>query len=696
MRRDAIGLFWEDLPPAKKEKVEKPKRTPPPRVWEQPNYLPGLEEALAFNVPLFTDQELMDTAWNPEKKEPLIYDIECYPNYWQCAFMGLRSRKVISFELSPDSKIDMARLTWIVQNCTLVSFNGIKYDQYILAMALNGCSTEQMFEATRRIIEEEIAGWQVIRSYRTKTVKFDHIDIMEVAPLFASLKVYNGRMHGKRMQDLPVKPGTVLTYHQAAIVRYYCINDLNVTANLYLEIEEQIDLRTDMSNSYKLELRSKSDAQIAEKIIAAKYEQLTGREPHVPEISPGTAYRYEVPNFISFQTPLMQRALDIVKNCWFVVSEKGSILNPAALDGLTIPMGHSTYTMGVGGLHSTEKKQVLEARNGWILRDRDVTSYYPIIIITLMLFPEHLGREFLDIYSDIYGERVTAKGLIKKWKEAGDTERELHAKILAATLKIVLNGSYGKFGNKYSIIYSPRLIIQTTLTGQLSILMLIESLELAGISVVSANTDGFVTYSHKDDQPRVDEIVNAWMKKTGFTLEDTDYSGLYSRDVNNYIALKPDGKFKGKGCFADPWGARAEGEQVNPEEYFKKNPSCQICTEAVVKLLRDKQPLEKTIRECRDITRFVHVTTVGYDKEAGVGGAVKIWDDGRIEYLGKAVRWYYSNQVKGELIRAANGNKVGQSDGARPCMDLPEQFPDDIDYDYYIARAEKYLTWIGY
>lgn len=696
MRRDAIGLFWEDTPPEKKAKVEKPKRVAPERVWESPDYLPGLAEALAFDVPWFTDQELMDTAWNKDKKEPLVYDIECYPNYWQCAFMGLRSKKVINFELSPASQIDTARLTWIVNNCTCISFNGMKYDQYILAMAVNGCTTEQMFEATKRIIEEEIAGWQVIRSYKTKSLKFDHIDIMEVAPLFASLKVYNGRMHGERMQDLPVKPGTQLTMNQAAIVRFYCINDLRVTANLYLEIEEQMDLRVDMSNEYQIDLRSKSDAQIAERIISKKYEQLTGREPHVPEIAPGTAYRYEVPNFISFQTPLMNRALDIVKNCWFVVGDTGSIINPPALDGLTIPMGHSVYTMGIGGLHSTEKKQIYEAKNGYIVRDRDVTSYYPIIIITLMLFPEHLGRQFLDIYSDIYGTRVTAKGLIKKWKNVGDKERELHAKILAATLKIVLNGSYGKFGSKYSIIYSPRLIIQTTLTGQLSILMLIEALELAGIKVISANTDGFVTYSHTSVQPQVDAIVNAWMKKTGFELEDTDYAGLYSRDVNNYIAIKPDGKFKGKGCFADPWGARAEGEQVNPEEYFKKNPSCQICTEAVVKLLRDRQPIEKTIRECRDIRRFVHVTTVGYDKVLGVGGAVKIWDDGRIEYLGKAVRWYYSNQVTGEIVRAANGNKVGQSDNARPCMTLPKEFPDDIDYDYYIARTQKYLGWLGY
>ena len=36
------------------------------------------------------------------------------------------------------------------------------------------------------------------------------------------------------------------------------------------------------------------------------------------------------------------------------------------------------------------------------------------------------------------------------------------------------------------------MLIQTTVTGQLALLMLIENIELAGFTVVSANTDGIV------------------------------------------------------------------------------------------------------------------------------------------------------------------------------------------------------------
>ena len=39
--------------------------------------------------------------------------------------------------------------------------------------------------------------------------------------------------------------------------------------------------------------------------------------------------------------------------------------------------------------------------------------------------------------------------------------------------KIQINGSFGKLGSKYSLLYAPDLLLQTTITGQLALLMLI-------------------------------------------------------------------------------------------------------------------------------------------------------------------------------------------------------------------------------
>ena len=75
---------------------------------------------------------------------------------------------------------------------------------------------------------------------------------------------------------------------------------------------------------------------------------------------------------------------------------------------------------------------------------------------------------------------------IKARIEELEAELSYH-KVQTDSLKISVNGSFGKLGSKYSALYAPDLLIQTTVTGQLALLMLIERLHLAGVRVISAN-----------------------------------------------------------------------------------------------------------------------------------------------------------------------------------------------------------------
>jgi hypothetical protein len=60
------------------------------------------------------------------------------------------------------------------------------------------------------------------------------------------------------------------------------------------------------------------------------------------------------------------------------------------------------------------------------------------------------------------------------------------------------------------------------------------------------------------------------------------------------------------------------------------------------------------------------------------------------------VRWYYSIEERGkEIIRASNGHMIGKSTGGKPALLLPESFPEDIDYDVYLAESKKILRKIG-
>ncbi len=265
--------------------------------------------------------------------------------------------------------------------------------------------------------------------------------------------------------------------------------------------------------------------------------------------------------------------------------------------------------------------------------------------------------------------------------------------------------------------------------------MLIEALELAGITVVSANTDGIVIRCKRSRKDELAAIVAAWEKQTGFETEETLYKALFSRDVNNYVALKEKGGYKGKGAFA--------------ETSISKNPQNNICVDAVCAFLEKRIPIADTIVGCDDVRKFVTVRTVK-------GGAIKItatqYDDtltpggkrvhllangwqivvpgtlasarfdhdfinlegpcdvetayrmhcgeDQFEYIGKVVRWYYAIGETGALhyktVNSKGGrNKVPSSDGATPLMILPDELPCDIDYTKYIDEANDILRDLG-
>lgn len=662
MRNDAVGLWWDDTPPPKPPKAEKPKRTPPARTWEADDYLPGLEEAIAFNVPQFNKHTLFEAYL---RREPLVFDIECFPNFFQIAFVSFISGKVIDFIMTPQSLLDVDTVKWVLTNFQVVGFNSQSYDITMAALALAGCTCAQLKEASDSIIIQDERPQDILRRYKVKSIRdeVDHIDLIEVAPLFSSLKIYAGRLHAPKMQDLPFNPHKYLSGAQMAITRWYCVNDLTNTAFLMMALQEQLKLRVTLSLENGVDLRSKSDAQIAESIIAAEVHKLNRVRPQQPQIPPGTVYHYKVPGYMHFQTPLMQWCLDCVRHAAFVVSDTGNIGMPPELAKMKICLADGTYQMGIGGLHSTESTVSHIAGDEYELADHDVESFYPRIILNQQLFPQHLGPNFLKVYQQIVDRRIAAK-------KAGN-------KVVADSLKITINGSFGKLGSPFSVLYAPDLLIQVTVSGQLSLLMLIERLELAGIRVVSANTDGIVLRYKKDIRELKKAIIEQWENETYFKTEETNYTAVYSRDVNNYIAIKADGTTKTKGVFSNPWAS-----EKNKDERLKKNPTNQICIDAVTAFLIKKTPIEQTIRSCKDVTKFISVRSVK-------GGAVK-----NGVYLGKSIRWYYANE-DGEMVYAMSGNKVPRSDGAKALMTLPSELPSDVDYDWYIQEASKILESIG-
>jgi len=325
------------------------------------------------------------------------------------------------------------------------------------------------------------------------------------------------------------------------------------------------------------------------------------------------------------------------------------------MEDAQVAIGGSVYRLGIGGLHSSETRAMHLADAATCLVDRDVASYYPSIILRCGLAPAAMGQHFLDVYAGIVARRLTAK-------KAKDT-------VAADALKICVNGSFGKLGSKWSVLYAPTLFLQVTLTGQLALLMLIECLEQHGIPVVSANTDGVVIKCPVTKVPEMDAIVDGWECVTGFDTEATEYAAIYSRDVNNYIAIKAGGGVKTKGAYAST--------------SLSKSPANEICTDAVVAYLEKGAPIEQTIRACRDVRKFVTIRSVK-------GGAV--WKG---QFLGRVVRWYFGHGETATIHYQSNGNTVARSQGSRACMALPAEFPADVDVAGYIRESIEMLNDLG-
>lgn len=653
-------------------------------------------------------------------------DVECYSNYFLIKAYDIERKLFIDFEMFPGQPLDVDGVRMLIAMSTLITFNGNHYDIPMIAAALMGYDCATLKQLSDSIVKGNMWPWDFYRQFNIAEIPdLNHIDLFEVAPGVAvSLKLYMGRMHSPRMQECEIPFDRPVLPHERPIVNSYCGNDLLGTADLLRECKERLELREFLGKKYNINCMSKSDAQTGEAIVRSQLPF----KPRPIQFEHGASFRYTAPHWIEFVTPQLRDVLVLVQRIDFVVNDlaqlddddqydengdkiKNGLLMPPELKSLVIQIGTSKYKLGKGGLHSQESSATHRTVMGnHTISDHDVASYYPSLILLMDMFPEACGPDFIPIYRGIYDERLDAKAHKEKTKAGG--------------LKIALNGVYGKLGSKWSFLFAPQLLIRTTVSGQLAILMLIERLELFGITVLSANTDGIVLKTPCGLERARDDIMQWWQTKTGLVLEATFYTSIHSRDVNNYVAFKMDGTHKGVGVM------KASGIENN------KHPENDILAEAVIAYIGKNIPIEKTIRGCTDIRKFVAIQKVKGGACRATARDITGWTDEQIlatagyslrddkwiapnggahnyrpalrlarlalitkqvkgDHVGGAIRWYRSTRRGTSLAYIESGNKVPNSDQAEPCLQLPDTMPCDVDFEWYIGEAYDLLADLG-
>jgi hypothetical protein len=638
-------------------------------------------------------------------------DIECFHNWFLVGITDKVNGWQWDFQMVPGTLLDTDSIRQLCLHYTMVTFNGTHYDWPMLMLALAGADCATLKRANDWIIEGRTKCWQFYRETGCwPPAEFDHIDVAEPTPgVKVSLKQYACRMHWPLVQDSPVDFRLPLPLWKVPEEIAYCRNDRGITRQIREEIKERMDLRVRMGERFGVDLRSKSDAQMAEAMVKAEWCRLMQESmrtngwwhnglqfkqdrygnvtaPVIPKYPHGHRFRATIPDYIGFATPEMNRVLDLVRQCEFVVSDKEQavewgydptgiktgVIMPDELKGLDIPIGQSVYRMGIGGIHSQEASVTYRSIPGvQTLKTADVTAYYPNLMVNARMNPAQLGPLFLMIYKGFKEEREDAKIKVKQHPHGSSEWAMLDA--IDKGVKIVLNGTFGKLWSRFSIFYAPEFGVAVTIGGQLSLLMLIERLEMYGIRVVSANTDGIEILVPFGREADCDQIIKWWEHICNLQMETKNYLALHSRDVNSYISIGFDGKAKRKGRYGE------SGLLKN------KHPDMDVCTDAVVEYLTKGKPLANHIVGCRDIRKFLKVR--------GAKGGARLASGG--ENLGRAVRWYYAAGSTDYIIDCASENKVGGTDGCRLAMSLPVDMPSDVDYPLYISTAEQMLAELG-
>jgi hypothetical protein len=254
-----------------------------------------------------------------------------------------------------------------------------------------------------------------------------------------------------------------------------------------------------------------------------------------------------------------------------------------------------------------------------------------------------------------------------KAKAAGDTAT-------ANALKLVVNTTYGASLNRYNDLCDPLMGRSVCITGQLFLLELAERLhkEVEGLRIFQINTDGIMVEFDDSQYDQVQDILNEWQARTGFSLEEDSIRQLVQKDVNGYIEVQPSGKFKTKG------GYLVRG--IAPAGAFNVNNNATIVAKALVEYFVHGTPPEDTINACDDIFQFQMIAKAG----AKYREAYHMVDGQKVP-VQKVNRIYATtDQRYGKLFKVK-----AENDSEAKIEMLPEHCIIDNDNHLTIADVDK-------
>ena len=562
-------------------------------------------------------------------------------------------------------------------------FNNKHYDNWVVLTMIQGGSNVEIKRHNDFIIGGGNA-WEFpfIQFKRLPCPTFDLRD--DIADQGISLKAIEGNL------KLPIVESSVsfdidrkLTPEELEEVIRYCKYDVDSTVKLYWERKENyLDAKALVGEMYGVpveEALGLTNAKLSARVLEAKAVKRNDERDYV---IPDNIDTELIPKIIlDFFLQIRDKSIPDAKLFGAGKGSKGMTLDII----LKTSYGECPVTYAWGGVHGAKPCVVVEETEDRVIINQDVGSLYPNSMINF----GYCSRSMKDPEAYIK--------LVKKrlgYKKAGDKKR-------ADALKLVVNTVYGAMLNLFNDLADRWAGRSVCISNQLAMTVLIVQLskQCETIDFVNINTDGIMFTINKSEVELSEQIVATWCEITKFEMERDDFKKVIQKDVNNYIGITPDGKFKTKGGYVSLY----KGGN------FKTN-SLQIIHKAIVEYLVNGIPAEKTIRECKDVFAFQQIIKTGGTFE----GSYHYIDGERVP-IQKVNRVYavkdpkYGAVVKGKWITEKRKKNKDTGKMESTPVDPPQwsetvisECPDhafidnenvltvdDLDLDYYIDIAKK-------
>ena len=536
-----------------------------------------------------------------------VYDLECLRRIFTYTGFDIHKKVYYQFVISPwrnDYEELYSHLT--KRELVQIGFNNEGYDYPLEHHLLNHYDEYKHlsgFELAQRLYakSQEIINMQ-FSAIADKNKFIKQIDLYKIwhynnKARATSLKDLEIHMRMENVQEMPLKHDDWGEEKDVEMILGYNKNDVKATYLFLLTTlgkteysiykgKNKLQLRSELTKKFGVNCINLGDVPMGEALMLSLYSKAINANPY--EIKKLRTERKEInlKDCIPFWCNIHSR-------------EFKSFLNTVEHKVIPIPVPEKTFQFSVlfhnfkfdfalGGSHGCCEPKVWNSDEEWMILDLDVSSLYPSIAKSLKLYPQHLGIEFIELYSKFIDDRINEKHKPKK-------ERD---NVLIEGYKLILNGTYGKSNEDKSFLYDPLYTFRTTIAGQLFICMWAERMvdAVPEMKFIQVNTDGITIYIPRKKLDLIRNVCSKLTEETTLVIEEAFYSKMVVRDVNNYIAVYDDSErnnehIKLKGCF-----------EIDKE--YHKDPSMRIVPIALKEYFLYGTPIATTIKNHKDIFDF--------------------------------------------------------------------------------------------